>query len=135
MTTIAAFAPARTSAPRTAAPRTSAPRTAAPRVRLTVRGRRALALVVAAPVLVAGGLAGAGMLGGAVSGAVASSSVDTQAFEHITVQPGQTLWQIAASIAPSSDPRDVIAEIQVLNDIRGAIQPGQRLAIPLQYSR
>jgi len=105
------------------------------RVRMTPRGRRALALLVAAPVIVAGTLAGAGVLGGALAGAVASSSTDTAQFEHITVLPGQSLWQIAQVVAPEADPRDVIAEIELLNGIAGAIQPGEQLAIPAHYSR
>lgn len=105
------------------------------RVRMTPRGRRALALLVAAPVLAVGTLAGAGVLGGAIAGAVASSSTQTADFEHVTVLPGQSLWQIAQSIAPGADPRDVIAEIELLNGIAGAIQPGEQLAVPAQYSR
>ncbi|MDR7232880.1 hypothetical protein ACIQC8_11150 [Agrococcus sediminis] len=104
------------------------------RVRLTARGRRALALLVAAPVLAAGALAGAGVLGDALAGAVASSTAETAQFEHITVMPGQSLWQIAEAVAPEADPRDVVAEIELLNGIAGAIQPGERLAIPAHYS-
>lgn len=105
------------------------------RVRVTPRGRRALALLVAAPVLAVGTLAGAGVLGGALAGAVASSSAQTASFEHITVLPGQSLWQIAEAVAPGADPRDVVAEIEMLNGIAGAIQPGEQLAIPAHYSR
>ncbi|HET8868607.1 MAG TPA: hypothetical protein VFM87_09785 [Agrococcus sp.] len=115
---------------------TTAPAAAAPttRLRMTARGRRALALLVAAPVLAAGALAGAGVLGDVVAGAVASSSADTADFEHVTVMPGQSLWQIAQSVAPGADPRDVIAEIEMLNGIAGAIQPGEQLAIPAHYT-
>ncbi|GEK81074.1 hypothetical protein [Agrococcus baldri] len=105
------------------------------RVRMTARGRRALALLVAAPVIAAGALAGAGVLGDALSGAVASNSAMTAEFEQVTVLPGQSLWQIAQSVAPEADPRDVIAEIELLNGIAGAIQPGEQLAIPAQYTR
>ena len=48
--------------------------------------------------------------------------------------PGQSLWQIAEAVAPEADPRDVVAEIELLNGIAGAIQPGERLAIPAHYS-
>lgn len=118
--------PAQTSAQRDAAPAT--------RLRMTARGRRALALLVAAPMIAAGALAGAGVLGGAIDGAVASSSSETAAFEHVTVMPGQSLWQIAQTVAPEADPRDVIAEIEMLNGIGGAIQPGEQLAIPAHYT-
>ncbi len=109
-------------------------RTSTVRVHMTPRGRRALALLVAAPVLAVGTLAGAGVLGDALTGAVASSSAATARFEHITVLPGQSLWQIAEVVAPEADPRDVIAEIELLNGIAGAIQPGEQLAIPAHYS-
>lgn len=105
------------------------------RVRMTPRGRRALALLVAAPVLAVGTLAGAGVLGDALTGAVAASSTHSADFEHITVLPGQSLWQIAAAVAPEADPRDVVAEIEMLNGIAGAIQPGEQLAIPAHYAR
>jgi len=105
------------------------------RIRMTPRGRRTLALLVAAPVLAAGALAGAGVVGDALAGAVASSSASTADFEHVTVLPGQSLWQIAEAVAPEADPRDVVAEIELLNGIAGAIQPGEQLAIPSHYSR
>ncbi|WP_413316306.1 hypothetical protein AA0Z99_07100 [Agrococcus sp. 1P02AA] len=105
------------------------------RIRMTARGRRALALLVAAPVLAAGALAGVGLVGDAISGAVASSSTEGVELEQISVMPGQSLWQIARSVAPEADPRDVIAEIELLNGIGGSIQPGELLAIPAHYSR
>ena len=53
-------------------------------------------------------------------------------------QLGQTVEtrtsQIAEAVAPEADPRDVVAEIELLNGIAGAIQPGERLAIPAHYS-
>ena len=105
------------------------------RLRMTARGRRALALLVAAPVLALGALAGGGVLGDALAGAVASASPETAQFERITVLPGQSLWRIAQALAPEADPRDVVAEIELLNGISGVIQPGAQLAIPAEYSR
>ena len=111
------------------------PAAATLRLRMTARGRRALALLVAAPVLAFGALAGGGVLGDALTGAVASASLETAQFERVTVLPGQSLWQIAQALAPEADPRDVVAEIELLNGISGAIQPGAQLAIPTEYSR
>lgn len=108
--------------------------TTSPQLRITARGRRALALLVAAPVLALGALGGAGIIGHAVSGAVASSTTETQSFQHVTVLPGQSLWQIAQVVAPDADPREVVAEIELLNGIAGAIQPGEQLAIPAEYT-
>jgi hypothetical protein len=100
------------------------------RLRLTARGRRAFAVLVAAPVLALGAV-GAWQ----ASVAVAGQEAPSVAFETVVVQPGQTLWSIAESVAPNVDPREVIVDIQQLNDVGGAIQPGQELAIPVEYSR
>ena len=49
----------------------------------------------------------------------------------VIVQPGQSLWAIAAQAAPGADPRSVIQEIVDLNALGGtSIQPGQRLLVP-----
>ena len=49
----------------------------------------------------------------------------------MTVQSGQSLWSIAEKVAPSADPRDVIADIVSLNQLQSAVvTPGQRIAIP-----
>lgn len=141
MTAIAPTAWIRATMPAATIPAATMPATAptapAPttRLRMTVRGRRALALLVAAPVLAAASLAGVGVLGDALAGAVASSTIGAASFETVTVMPGQSLWQIAQTVAPAADPRDVIAEIEMLNGIGGAIQPGEQLAIPSQYTR
>ncbi len=47
------------------------------------------------------------------------------------VQPGDTLWAIAESVAPGTDPRDMIARIVQLNDLpSSSVQTGQTLRIP-----
>jgi LysM repeat protein len=50
----------------------------------------------------------------------------------VVVQPGQTLWDIAQSVAPHEDPREVIASIVDLNALSdpGAIRAGQPLYVP-----
>lgn len=110
-------------------PRPIAPRT---RLRLTTRGRRALAFVVALPVSVAmviavisGGSALAGREGGAPEGT----------FSAVVVAPGDSLWSIAERVAPGADPRDVVDAIVRLNALDGAgLQAGQSLAIPTDYA-
>jgi len=49
-----------------------------------------------------------------------------------TVQPGDTLWRIAADAAvPGEDVRDVIVELQELNGLpRAELTAGQRLVLP-----
>lgn len=69
-------------------------------------------------------------------GAIASGAGQATTFEHVQVQNGQSLWQLAASIAPDADPRDVISDILHLNQLDSAdVHPGQKLAVPAEYSR
>jgi hypothetical protein len=107
--------------------------TARTRLRLTRRGRVVFTGLAAAPLIAAafafalnGGVAAAEST--AVGGSVA------EAFEYVTIQSGQSLWQLAESVAPTSDPREVIAEIVSLNQLSSEnVQPGQRLALPNEY--
>ncbi|MFL6238133.1 MAG: LysM peptidoglycan-binding domain-containing protein [Actinomycetes bacterium] len=96
---------------------------AASPIRLTRRGR--LAVVVA--------LTG-GLLGGAVGVAGASfaggGAPAAPQLRHITVRPGDTLWGIAVAASPGDDPRSMITRISELNDLDGALVPGQQLALP-----
>lgn len=100
-------------------------------LRLTRRGRVVLTTLAALP-LVLGSVAVA--VNGGVAAAEGTSSVSAAAFEYITVESGQSLWELAQSIAPTQDPRDVIADIVNLNQLASdAVQPGQRLALPAAY--
>jgi LysM repeat protein len=49
----------------------------------------------------------------------------------VVVHSGDTLWSIAASAAPSADPRVTVEKIRVLNHLDGgAVQVGQQLQLP-----
>ena len=94
------------------------------RVRLTRRGRalvRALAivLVVAVFLLVAPGLA--------------RGDGPERPAPRVTyvVKPGDTLWSIASRVAPDRDPRPVVDGLIKTNDVRGGLQAGQELSIPV----
>ena len=51
--------------------------------------------------------------------------------ESVVVQPGDTLWSIATSVAGDDDVRAVVDEIQELNGLHGAVLvPGQVLQLP-----
>lgn len=102
------------------------------RLRLTRRGRVVLTTIAAIPLVVAAVLFAVN--GG---GAVASGQGgDDSSFTHVTVSSGQSLWQIAERVAPSADPRDVVAGIIDLNQLPSSlVMPGERLAIPTQYAR
>ena len=119
------------------------------RLRLTKRGRVVLTTLAAMPLVLAaiafavnGGAAGASDSASGVdlmsyttdSGFVATlaySPTDVGSARFITVEPGQTLWELAGELSPSADPRDVVADIKRLNALSvETLQPGQRLEIP-----
>jgi hypothetical protein len=102
-----------------------------PRLRLTARGRAVFTTLAAAP-LVAIALF-IGLSGG---NAVAGQDAPAATLEYVSIAPGQSLWQLAEQVAPQADPREVVADILSLNQLGSAdVQPGQKLAIPAQYSR
>jgi nucleoid-associated protein YgaU len=94
------------------------------RMRLTRRGRvlvrvLAIAFVVAVFLLVAPGLA-------------KGDGPDRPA-PRVTyvVEPGDTLWSIARRVAPGHDPRPVVDGLIEANDVRGGLQAGEELLIPV----
>ena len=100
-------------------------------LRLTRRGRAVFTTLAAVPlVLGAIGIA----LNGGMAAAEGTAGIGAAAFDYVTIEAGQSLWQLAETIAPSQDPRDVIADIVNLNQLASeAVQPGQRLALPADY--
>ncbi len=53
------------------------------------------------------------------------------AYETVTVQPGDTVWSIAAEHYPQSDTRVKVGEIERDNSLSGPeLHPGQRLKLP-----
>lgn len=100
-----------------------------PKLRLTRRGRGVLLALAAAPIVIAALFFS--LNGG---GATASLEGATVSFEYVTVDAGQSLWQVAESIAPTADPRDVIDAIVRFNQLESAdVYAGQEIAIPLEY--
>ncbi len=119
------------------------------RLRLTRRGRVVFTTLAGVPLVLGavalalnGGAAGASDSATGIdlmsytteSGMVATlaySPADVGTARFITVQPGQTLWDLAEESAPSADPRDVVADIKRLNALTvETLQPGQRLEMP-----
>jgi hypothetical protein len=47
------------------------------------------------------------------------------------VEPGDTLWSIARRVAPGRDPRPVVDRLIEANNVRGGLQAGQELSIPV----
>jgi LysM repeat protein len=101
-----------------------------PRLRITRRGRAVLGALLVAPLAIALAVSTLGS-----PPAEAGSTVATASFEHVTVAAGESLWELAAWIAPEADPRQVVSDLVALNQLSTTeVQPGQRLAIPLQYA-
>jgi hypothetical protein len=98
------------------------------RARLTPRGRllARLAVITSLSILLLSGFA-------AVTGATAGSS-DTAIptpYVKVSVKPGDTLWSIAESIAPSGDRRSLVADIVEINHLKSPeLQAGQKIYIP-----
>jgi len=110
-----------------------------PRLRLTRRGRGVITALVATPLVVvaiaialnSGGAFASGPDAGGVTGTLKTELVS---FSYITVSAGESLWDVAESIAPSRDPRDVVMDIVSLNQLHSdSVQAGQRLALPNNY--
>lgn len=90
--------------------------------RLTRRGRLVVAaawlLMLAAAVFAFVGPWG----GGEPAGATAT----------VRIAPGDTLWEVAGDVAPSADPREVVADIMELNGLDSAsdVRAGDMLVVP-----
>ena len=102
-----------------------------PRLRLTSRGRFVFGALVAIPIAILLTIVGINATDAAATQAPASND-----FTYVSVAPGESLWQLASQIAPQADPDEVVADILALNQLRSAdVQPGQELAIPMEYTR
>ncbi|WP_164743407.1 LysM peptidoglycan-binding domain-containing protein [Microbacterium sulfonylureivorans] len=103
----------------------------ATRLRLTVRGRRVLAVLAALPAALAVCFA---MISGGSALASRDAGAPIESFTTITVSSGDTLWSIAEAVAPAADPRDVVDALVRLNALDSvSLQAGQSLAIPAEY--
>jgi Tfp pilus assembly protein FimV len=82
--------------------------------------------------LVAGGVLVVVLSAPAVAGAVTGRSAREAAVgDRYVVQRGDTLWSIAVSRAPGSDPRPVVQAIADANQVEaGSLVPGQVLLLP-----
>lgn len=94
-------------------------------VRLTARGRLAVVLVSLAAILAAVVVFGAAV--------AATDDPPAEQLATVTVQPGQTLWSIAAAARPDADIRQTVDEIIRLNALEnGSKLPiGATLAVPV----
>jgi len=107
---------------RTAVHSTQPVRPANSGLKLTVRGRRVVALLALLPIFVAFLLIG-------TRAAQADATGPTTSV--IKVEAGQSLWDVAVAIAPNEDPRSTIWTIKALNGLETSeVQAGQALIVP-----
>ena len=93
-------------------------------LKLTVRGRRVVALLALLPIVVAFLLIG-------TKSAQAETATPTTAV--IKVETGQSLWDVAVTVAPNVDPRATIWTIKALNGLETSeVQAGQGLIVPVK---
>lgn len=112
----------------TARPASGAPVTG---LRLTRRGRIVVAALVLVGATVAALLITLLASGGAQATNHGAARGGFEGMHQVVVQPGQTLWSIAAAAEPSADPRTVIQEIMTANTLAGpGISAGQLLWVP-----
>ena len=98
-------------------------------LRLTRRGRRLARTVVVLMAVLTALVLSVTARSSSVEAGNAPAEVATTT---VVVQPGQTLWTVARSIAPNADVRDTVARIQGLNGITGSsVRPGQQLVVPV----
>lgn len=92
-------------------------------IKLTRRGRRFVALLALIPIVISFFFMG-------TRGAQADSTSPTTA--SVVVKPGQSLWDIASTVAPTKDPRETIWVIEQLNGMKTAdVLAGQELLVPI----
>lgn len=97
----------------------------APDWRLTRRGRVLLLGVLA--VLLTAALVG----WGAARSGLASTGSGHGGHATVIVVEGDTVWSIAAHVAPRADRRTVVRQIIATNHLHGPhIEPGQHLIVP-----
>ena len=93
-------------------------------LKLTVRGRRVVALLALLPIVVAFFL---------MSTRAAQADQSGPSTAVIKVEAGQSLWDVAVAIAPNEDPRSTIWTIKALNGLETSeVQAGQGLIVPVK---
>lgn len=96
----------------------------APPVRLTRRARRLTAVL-----LLAAGVALGSWLGPLMTGS--GGDLRLAGVSSVVVEPGDTVWSIARSVAGDGDVRQVVARIRAANHLTSPdLQPGQVLRLP-----
>jgi LysM domain len=100
-------------------------------VRLTRRGRLVVGGLAVLTAVLAAVLLSVTASGGALAANHGPAGSGYQGMRQVVVQPGQTLWTLAAAAEPGADPRLVIPQIVSANSLAGStIYPGEQLWVP-----
>lgn len=98
------------------------------RLRLTRRGRAVIAALVSLPLVIA-------LVSMVLNGGGATATVGGDVVTTVTVEVGESLWSVAATVAPEASTSDVVADLIAVNELTSAeLLPGQVLVIPARYS-
>lgn len=100
------------------------------KLRLTLRGQAVIVAFIAIVLAIVVSFFTFG-----ATGANATLQTGANDFTYVSVEAGQTLWELASELDPTADPRDVIAEIVSLNALTSSsVEAGQRIALPKRFS-
>jgi len=108
-------------------------RTSVPSVsfKLSRRGRRIRSVVIVALLISAFNIFAQISSGAQATNSSLSATSVTQSVEYVSVRSGDTLWTMAGTYAPNSDPREWIKQVVSLNSLSSIdLLAGQRLAVP-----
>ncbi len=93
---------------------------------LTRRGRRVVAILALLPIVAIFWLMGTH------SAQASDHTTPRPTMQTVTVQPGQSMWDIAKHIAPKVDPRETIYNIEKINGLKtSAVTAGQQIIVPV----
>ena len=108
----------------------SSPTVTAPKLKITRRGR--LAVTALGSLVVALGAVFGSQL--SLPSAEASNETSATEFGYILPAYGDTMWSIAERLDPSADPRDLVYEIVLLNQLPdSSLRANEPLAVPLRF--
>lgn len=97
------------------------------RLRLTRRGRAVIAALVSLPLVMA-------LVGLALNGGGATATTGESPVAIVTVEAGETLWGLAAELAPEQPTADVVAQLIAMNELsNGALHAGQPIVVPAHF--
>ncbi len=98
------------------------------RLRQTRRGRAVIAALVSLPLAAA-------LVSMALNGGIATATSGVPVVATVTVEAGESLWSVAAAVAPEASTADVVADLIAVNELTSAeLLPGQVLIVPERYA-